>query len=694
LKTLAQLHRLCAAGRRDRAAGADHRFRSRQERETDRVLRRLLTSALAIIASSVSVATDAASVELSADQIRRGREAFHAIAADRWSEARTMADAAGDPVLAKLVLWFEVTREDSDVPFDEIARFLAESPSWPQQSLLRRRAEEAISPAMPAQAVLGWFGNSEPATANGAMQLARALLAVGDESRAREVARRGWHNASFGADEETEFLRTLGHLIVRADHKQRLDNLLWKARGPEITRMLPRVDPGQQALAMARLTLREMKPGGDRAVAKVPEALRNQPGLVYERVRWRRKKGFDADARDLLRRQGHDETDPERWGDERRILARRALDDGKATEAYRIIKAHQVKSGADFAESEWLAGWVALRYLRDPKLAGEHFQALYQGSGSPISRARGAYWSAKAADLRGQPEQAREWLVKAAGYPTAFYGQLAAARLRPGEALALPQAPAPAPDVVAEFERHELTRAVRTLLLLDQEQRIDPFLVHLATLRDSAGWRSLAAGLAKKLGRLDLAVTIAKEGIRSGEPLINEGYPALPVPRVVNGIEHEVEVPLVLAIVRQESAYKVDAVSPAGARGLMQLMPQTARHVAGTLSLPFSPTRLTTDPEYNLALGQAYIGDMLDRFDGSYLLALSAYNAGPQRAYQWRQENGDPRQSVDAAVDWLERIPFGETRNYVQRTLEHLQVYRQLMSGSGPPLGVESDLKR
>jgi soluble lytic murein transglycosylase len=658
------------------------------------MLRCLLPLALTAIASLAPVPALAAGAELSSDQLRRGREAFHAISADRWSEARVMANAAGEPVLAKLVLWLDVTRQGSDVPFDEIAQFLAENPSWPNQSLLRRRAEEAISPAMSGRAVLNWFGDSEPATANGTIQLARALLAFGNESRAREVARRGWHTASFGPDEEAEFLRTLGHLVSRADHQQRLDNLLWKGRGAEVTRMLPRVDPGRQALAMARLTLREMKPGSDRAVSKVPQSLRDDPGLVYERVRWRRKKGLDNDARDLLRRQGKDETDPERWGDERQILARRALDDGRASEAYRIIKSHQIGSGADFAEAEWLAGWVALRYLRDPKLAAGHFETLYQGAGSPISRARGAYWSARAAELRGRSEEAHGWLVKAAEHPTAFYGQLAAARLRPGQALALPQTPAPRPEESAAFERHEITRAVRILIALDQQHRVDPFLIHLASLGNSATWQALAASFAQNLGRLDLAVTIAKQAVRSGELLIDQGYPALPVPRVVNGIERTVEVPLVLAIIRQESAYKVDAVSPAGARGLMQLMPQTARHVAGTLSLPFSPTRLTTDPEYNLTLGQAYISDMLDRFDGSYLLALAAYNAGPQRAYQWRQENGNPRDSVDAAVDWVERIPFGETRNYVQRTIEHLQVYRQLVSNSAPPLAVESDLKR
>jgi soluble lytic murein transglycosylase len=286
------------------------------------------------------------------------------------------------------------------------------------------------------------------------------------------------------------------------------------------------------------------------------------------------------------------------------------------------------------------------------------------------------------------------WYQTAAQYPTTYYGQLAANRLNPGSELQLPPDPHPSAEETALFDGHELVRAVRMLAAFGQTDRLSPFLLRLGELSDSAGWKDLAAGLAARQGRPDLSVAIAKQAVQHGRPLIMNGYPSVHVPEVDSTSAPSAEVPLILAMVRQESAFNFEAISQAGARGLMQLLPTTARTVAGELKLPYSRQRLTADPDYNLRIGRAYVSTLLDTFNGSYILALAAYNAGPARVKQWQRVNGSPRGNVIDAVDWIESIPFAETRNYVQRTLENLQIYRTMLNGTKVALRLESDLKR
>jgi soluble lytic murein transglycosylase len=286
------------------------------------------------------------------------------------------------------------------------------------------------------------------------------------------------------------------------------------------------------------------------------------------------------------------------------------------------------------------------------------------------------------------------WYRTAAQYPTTYYGQLAAIQLEPGAILRLPPDPHPSVEETAIFDGHELVRAVRMLASFGQTDRLRPFLLRLGKLSDSAGWKELVAGLATEEDRPDISVAIAKQAVQHGRPLIKNGYPSLHVPEIDPALVRPAEVPLILAIARQESTFNFKAISRSGARGLMQLLPGTARDVAKKLKVPYSRRRLTADPDFNLKLGRAYMSTLLDTFDGSYVLALAAYNAGPTRAKRWKLVNGDPRTSVIDAVDWIELIPFAETRNYVQRTLENLQVYRTMLNGTEVAWTLESDLRR
>jgi len=626
--------------------------------------------------------------------IRAGRTAFTAADAGDWDTAREVAAEIGDPLAEKLFFWSDVTRLGGSGSFEAITRFISENPDWPDQAVLRRRAEEAISDALPPEIVLSWFGRHEPITTEGRVRFGEALLDTGQLARGQAIIRDAWVRGAFSEFLEDRFYSTHRHHLTAEDHVKRLDRLIWRGRLTEARRMLGKVDADYRAVAEARLRLRKLGHDVDGAIAKVPAALKDDPGLIYERLRWRRMKGRDHLAREFLKAHPLDHVNPEKWWAERAVLARSALAEGHVSEAYRIARDHALTEGAGFADAEWLAGWIALRFLEEPKVAFDHFTTLFGGVKYPVSRSRGAYWAARAAEADLQPNMAELWYRTAAQHPTTYYGQLAAIRLGAGSELPLPPDPHPSADEVSVFNEHELVQAVRMLAAFGQTERVRPFLLHLGKLSDSAGWKNLVAGLAVEQGRPDLSVAIAKQAIRQGRPLIKNGYPSVNVPEVDPTLIRPAEVPLVLAVVRQESAFHFEAISRAGARGLMQLLPGTAKDVARKLKLQYSRQRLTADPNFNLKIGRAYISSLLHEFDGSYLLALAAYNAGPARVKRWKLVNGDPRESVIDAVDWIELIPFAETRNYVQRTLENLQIYRTMLNETKVALTLESDLKR
>ncbi len=649
-----------------------------------------------IAAAAVLTAAPVAAGFLTAEDSRLSKFAFQAAGADRWSEVRRLAGRIKDPLTVKIFRWLDSSRRGTEASFEEIAGFMANNPDWPGQSLLQRRAEEAMTAKTPDSAVLAWFRTRQPVCTDGSVRYGAALLASGDREKARRVLRDVWINGDFGKKQEKNFYRRYRKLLTREDHIARLDRLLWDGRDWPVRRMLWKVNPGYRALAVARLFLRHGRGNVDTAIAAVPERLKNDPGLVYERLRWRRRKGRDLSARELLDEPPEELERPAVWWVERAFLARRALQRGHVSAAYRLAKNHSlVAGGASFAEAEWLSGWIALRFLREVKIAKDHFLAMFEAVRYPVSRARGAYWLARTAKAMNDAKSADKWYRIAAGFPTAYYGQLAASWIGPGHGLVFPSDPISDSAQVEAFESHELTRGIRIMGDLDQKDRIDPFVRALSAVRKVPDWRSLTAALARMQGRPDLAIKVAKASTRDGRDLVETGYPALiPPPLADRSGKPLVEVPLVLATIRQESAFNPLATSPKGARGLMQLMPRTAHRTAGKLKLPYSPRRLTTDPDYNMILGQAHLADMIELFDGSYIMALAAYNAGPSKVRKWRRRNGDPRDYAVDAIDWIELIPIDETRNYIQRVMEDLQIYRHRLADAQMALSLENDLRR
>lgn len=626
---------------------------------------------------------------LSADDERIYQQAFRAARSDQFDVANKLAATAKNPLPAKVVRWLDLIRPRSGATFGEITAFIGENPDWPQSSVMQRRAEEAITVVTPDSSVIAWFSTHPPLTADGSMAYGKALLAAGRTEKATEVLRDAWVQGNFGVLQERQFLALFKHLIRNHDHVARLDRLLWDRLESAAQRMILRVDTGHRHLAQARIALMNVKGGAEAAIAKVPPELQDDPGLIYERVRWRRQKDLDAEAIQLLDHKSRNKVRPDMWWAERAILARRSLQTGRITQAYRIARDHGQSEGAGFADAEWLAGWIALRFLDDREVAASHFKRLYEKVSYPVSRSRGAYWAGRAAQAMGDAAGADHWYGLAARHITTFYGQLASARMPPDRQWPLPADPLPTAEDIERFDRRDLTNVTRMLVEIGETDAVRSFFVRLHDMGATPGERALAANLASSLGRPDIAVALARRSDRDGITLVSSGFP-IPAIEAAGPPEQA----LVLALIRQESAFHHEAISTAGARGLMQLLPTTAEKVAKTLRVAFTKNKLTEDPSFNVKLGSAYLSDLLADFNGSYILALAAYNAGPSRARKWVRDYGDPRDKDVDAVDWVEQIPFSETRNYVQRVLENVQVYRRRLGTTELTFSLESDLKR
>lgn len=615
--------------------------------------------------------------------------AFKAANKKQWARARRLGAKANDKLLGKVIFWMEATRRGAGFNFKQSARFIEDNPDWPRQELLRRRAEEAIRSSTPVEDVLAWFSKYAPITTDGKIMLGRALMRTGLRDEGIEVVRDVWVNGSFGHKQERNFLASYRRELRREDHMARLDRLLWNGQRHQARRMLPLVSPEYRAVAKARIRLRRRRQSVSDALKRVPEKYRSDPGLLFESMRWNRRRAKVDGALAILEAPPPNLVRPDLWWRDREIVARRVLERGEPERAYRIVRDHRLAYGPKFAEAEWLAGWIALNFLNRPKLALKHFEHLYKVVAFPISLARGAYWSGRAEEALGNMLGAREWYKKATEFDLTYYGQLAVARLGveaiPATLLSTLK---PTAAQIARFNAHELVQVVLYLNELGQDRYLQPFFDRIGEIFKEPEFQVLAGRLAAYLRRPDLAVRIARKAYRRGDPLTMIAYPVIRVP------EGDPEQAMLLSIARQESNFKIRARSRAGARGLMQLMPATARAMARRTRTRYSRSRLTSDPTYNLKLGRAYLKWLLRKYDGSYILAVAGYNAGPVAVDRWVREQGDPRTTERDPVDWVELIPYKETRNYVQRVMESLHIYRQRLTEAQVAYTLHRDLVR
>lgn len=598
------------------------------------------------------------------------KAAFRAVDARKFKDAIRIASKANDKLVGKKIYWAYLKEPRSGATFEEITTFIRNNPHWPHLNTLRKRVEQVMPANLDDQKVMSWFANYDPMTLDGMMRWADALMRAGDDAKVAEIVRKAWVDEFFTATRERQFMKKFSKYLTKQDHLDRMDRLLWDHHTRSARRMLKRVDATTRKLAEARMALYRRRGNVDAYIAKVPKAHRNDPGLMFERVNWRRSKGLNEGAREILLTPPADPGNARKWWRERDLQVRRALESGKSVLAYDLASKHQQTGGASYAEAEFLAGWIALNFLDLPEKGFTHFKNLHDEVNFPISLARGAYWAGRAASQDGRPQDAQYWFRKAAEHTTTFYGQLAYVELHQDAKLSFPDRPRITMADTNNFRKSELIAITNDLAQIGRLRAIDPFVLHSANQNSTPGYKELVAMQARRLGRFDLSVSISRRALKQQAPLLLEGYPI-----VSYATDQGAEKSLVNAIIRQESNFKVGARSVANARGLMQVLPSTARSVTRKLGMPYSSKRLLSDPDYNVRIGHAYITYLLDKYDGSYVLALAAYNAGPGRVSQWLRRYGDPRKNIDV-VNWIERIPFTETRSYVQRVLENLAVYR------------------
>ena len=641
--------------------------------------------------------TLAASDFASATDIAALREAVTAVRRGKTTQAADLQTTIVDPVARKLVEWTILRSDDTQsIDVSRYMAFITENPTWPSIALLRRRAEatlwaDRLDPAF----VRAFFGKEPPTTTKGKFALARALLLQGHRASAQSLVREAWRYDSFSSDLENPALDVFRDLITSADHKARMDMRLYAEDIDGALRAANRAGGYAPVIAKARVAVISKAANAKALLDAVPPEAHRDAGYILSRAQFLRRADEASEAAEwiLSLPAEHGQTiDTDQWWIERRLVARKLLDIGDVKTAYRLARDAAIPSKDNYrAEHQFTAGWIALRFLNDPATALAHFAKVAQGHSNPITLARSGYWQGRAAEALGRREEARAHYEAAARYSTAYYGQLARARLGHKDIVLRP-APEPPPGRRDQVARLEIVRAIELLYAIDERDLIAGALGDL-------GERALDTVALTALGEVTARhkdaramLLLGKAALGRGLPLEHYAFPTMGIPEY-HPIGPRIEPAVVYAIARQESTFNAKTVSSARAMGLMQVTPDAARYVAKKFGATYDEKRLLSDQSYNVQLGAAELGDLYVDYRSSHILTFAGYNAGKGRVKEWIAKYGDPRDPKVDPIDWVERIPFSETRNYVQRVLENLQVYRVRFGGSSKLL-IEADLHR
>ena len=615
-------------------------------------------------------------------------EALSAGGQGDWARVDAVRPRVTDPVSRDLVDWVRLRGRQGS--FGDCIEFLTRNADWPGLKLLRRRCESNIDRGSDPALVIGYFADQVPQTGTGSLRLAEALINTGRGVDAAAELKRAWLTFNLSGAEHAAFVERNGKTVEDL-HEARMDMLLWRDSDVAIERMMPLVSDDYRKLAEARVALRSQLGGVDALIKGVPDTLQDDAGLAFERFLWRNRKGRDDAVDIILERSISKEAlgQPETWSRRRRALARDLLRDGKPAQAYSVASSHYLTEGSAFADLEWLSGYIAMRFLDAPEQAVEHFKAFETAVATPISLGRAGYWQGRAYEATGNAIAAQIAFEFGAKYQSSFYGQLAAEK-----------AGVPAPDAMtggetfpdwrdASFTGSSVFKAAMVLQKAGLRDLSERFFVHLSEQRPRVEKGQLGA-LALELNEPHIALMLAKQAAREGLEMYQFYFPvATPA-----GMDLPVPEEFALSIARRESEFDPVVISPVGARGLMQLMPGTAKEVAAEIGEDYALGRLRTDPEYNARLGAAYLAGLSERYDGNPVLMSIGYNAGPTRANRWQDAYGDPRDPNVDIVDWIEGLPFNETRNYVMRVTESFLPYRARLTGKVPEVNLTADLRR
>ncbi len=599
-----------------------------------------------------------------------------------WSAAVKTSKKAKDKSIYNFIQWRHLLTKGNKASFYDYLNFINTNGDYPRIGRIKYLAEHKLSnDRITPSKIINWFNGNEPLSGYGKMILGESYILTGKINEGNRLIKEGWITADLSKSDLRFFRKKFKKYLNADDYIKRADYLAWNNKYWDLKRILRYLPKDYELLYNARQLLMSKSYGVDQAIKNVPPKFKNDAGLNYDRLKWRRKRGrVDSSVEILLKIKNTKDylVRPDKWWIEREIISRSLIYKKKYELAYKISSNHAMQEGADFAAAEWMSGWIALSFLNDPLLAKDHFQNFYNNVSYPISSSRGAYWLARSYKALGDEENSKKWFVEASKYLTTYYGQLAFLEINPKGNFEIQKDMEVDQKYRDYFYSKDLIKIIYLLDELDQDKYTKFILRHIANDNIQNGSELLAAELSTHIGRFDFAIQIAK--LASYEKRFHNkyNYPIISTPKYINGRKIP-ESAFILSIIRQESEFDLSANSHAGAKGLMQLMPYTAKLVAKQAKLPYVRSRLTTDPEYNINLGSHYIAGLILNYDGAYPYAVAAYNAGPKRVKYWKKINKDPQKNQIDYVDWIELIKFKETRNYVQRVLENYNVYRYIL---------------
>ena len=635
-----------------------------------------------LIYSSVSTKAVTRSKILKEKDYNLAKSIFSLIKKNKWNDALVQTKKVKDKEFKNLVTWLYLKQRGNQATFNDYQNFIARNPDYPRISRLRYMAEHKIildntSP----KSIINWFGDSEPLSGTGKIKLGEAYLKIKETELGASFIKTGWVKADLSKRDVRYYRKKFRKILNTSDHLKRADYLAWNNKYWDLKRMLPYLPKKEKLLYNARFILMTNSYGVDKAISDVPIELIDDLGLQYNRLKWRTRRNRLEGSLEILRKFHGEEAlvYPELWWKLRENITRDLIYEKKYSLAYEVSSNHHLNEGPEFADAEWISGWLALSFLNKNELAIGHFENFYNNVGYPISLARGAFWLGLAHEKNNNLNEAKKYFKEGSKFSNTYYGQLAFNKIKLGQEFKLSTEHKISDDYEKKFNKNKLIQHVRLLKEIDRTEFSKDILKHLASLDVQKGSEILAAKLSTEVGRFDYAIQISKQASYEKRFINMFNYPVIDIPKEINNKQMPSQ-ELLLAIIRQESEFDARANSHVGAQGLMQIMPSTAKIVARSLKTNYSKSLLKSDPSYNIKLGTYYFNSLLEDYDGVFPFAIGAYNAGPNRIKSWVKKYGDPNRGEINFIDWIELIRFKETRNYVQRVIENINVYKYILN--------------
>ena len=620
----------------------------------------------------------------SKNKVEQTRSIFKQIEKGNWSLALRKTKKINNKILSDLIYWLYLNKKKNNANFYDYQNFITQNTNFPNKPYLQYLLEHKINAELiSSKKIINHFKKNKPVSSFGKLRLGEALIISGKIERGKKLIKENFIIANLTNSELSYFIKNYSEIIKLKDLVSRAEWLAWENKFNQLKSLMPYLTKEYKALYKARYLLAIRLHGVEYAIKNVPNKYKNNQGLLYQRLQLKIKKDKIDSALNLLLKAKSDKKNfnrPDKFWKPTSIIIRRLVYKKKYLAAYKIASKHHLNKGSNYSEAEWLSGWIALSFLNNPELAIKHFLNLAENAYDPKNRSRAAYWCAKTYETLGQQSLAERWYVKGSAYPTAYYGQLSFEKIFPNKKISFPKLPIISNKTKNDFDNNQWVKAVKILKAINRAKYSKDILIYLSKMNNNPENEFLSTKLAIDIGQKNYAIKISKKASKQKRYYLNFNYPIIDVPKIVANKKMP-PAELILAVIRQESEFNVTAKSHKGALGIMQIMPDTARDVSRKTKISYNLGKISRNQQYNIRLGSYYLAMMLERYKKSFPLALAAYNAGHKRVDRWLDINGDPRKNKIDFEEWIELIPYKETRDYVQKVLENLIVYKYLIKG-------------